>query len=185
MDPYTDQVLDGNYAGAQVKYAGFGPRFLAVIVDTVILLVVGYAVGLLVGFTGFSGGDYVGYLVGLAYNIGLHYRRGATLGKTALDIRVTDVGGGPLSLEQAFTREFFTYVYIACGIAAEALMPTSLRDGGTGVDPSRLLDDLLGPWLLVAGLGGLAVLVDILWMLGNERKRTLHDIIAKTYCVKA
>jgi uncharacterized RDD family membrane protein YckC len=39
--------------------------------------------------------------------------------------------------------------------------------------------------LLVKSIGGLYGLLDILWPLWNKNNQTIHDLIVKTYVIKA
>lgn len=103
-----------------VHPAGFWIRFVAVMIDGVVLLV---AQGILFG-SGWilSGGslgpgmaikgvvNFFGTLIGAAYGIVFHWLWGQTLGKMALQIKVVSMDGGPLSFGQAVGRYFATFL---------------------------------------------------------------------------
>ena len=83
--------------------ASFGRRFLALLLDSVLLGVIGAILGLLVGDVA---GQGLNVLIGAVYFIGLEGSpSGQTLGKRALGIRVLDFGaGGPVGYGRAVIR---------------------------------------------------------------------------------
>jgi len=103
-----------------VKPAGFWIRFVAVIIDAVVLLVAQgilfgtgwiFTSGVMAGAMALKGAvNLFGTLIGAAYGIGFHWRWGQTIGKMALQIKVVSMNGGPLSLGQATGRYFATFL---------------------------------------------------------------------------
>jgi uncharacterized RDD family membrane protein YckC len=102
------------------KPAGFWIRFVAVMIDGVVLLV---AQGILfgAGWMLWGGGMHAGLLVtgatrlfstliGAGYSIIFHWQWGQTIGKMALQIRVVSMDGGPLSFGQSVGRYFGTFL---------------------------------------------------------------------------
>lgn len=100
--------------------AGFWIRFVAVMIDGVVLLV---AQGILfgAGWMMLGGGMSAGTLVrgatslfssiiGAGYSIVFLWMWGQTLGKMALQIRVVSLDGGPLSFGQSAGRYFATFL---------------------------------------------------------------------------
>ena len=105
---------------AVIRPAGFWIRFVAVLIDGVVLLV---AQGILISAgwilsSGTMGGgmavkgavNLFGPLIGAVYGIVFHWLWGQTLGKMALQIKVVSVDGGPLSFGQATGRYFATFL---------------------------------------------------------------------------
>lgn len=102
---------------ATPSYAGFWKRFAAAFIDGIILtvggMVVGFAFGLAYGAaTGTAEGvEFFGNIIGII--MGWLYAalfesssKQATLGKMALGIKVTDLGGNPISFGKASGRHF-------------------------------------------------------------------------------
>jgi uncharacterized RDD family membrane protein YckC len=97
--------------------AGFWIRFVAVMIDGVVLLL---AQGILFGagwmlWDGMDAGLLVkgatrlfSSIIGAGYSIVFHWMWGQTLGKMALQIRVVSMDGGPLSFGQSVGRYFAT-----------------------------------------------------------------------------
>lgn len=128
---YLQRVREGGQAIAARRYAGFWIRFVAVIIDAVILdvalLIVTIPLGLMGAGIGASQldqinrGNFAGLgaliavygvliLVSIAVAIGYEVyfiaTRGATLGKMALGLKVIRADGGKVSLGMAFGRYF-------------------------------------------------------------------------------
>jgi len=104
---------------AATRPAGFWIRFVAVMIDGVVLLLAqGILFGagwMLWGGMGFgmavrAAGQLFASLIGAAYSIVFHWMWGKTLGKMALQIRVVSMDGGPLSFGQSVGRYFATFL---------------------------------------------------------------------------
>lgn len=114
---YAQKLREGVPAVATFTYAGFWIRFVAVLIDTIILFVVGLIVQLpFAGLLTSRRMDLMLMAMGIQYLIGLVIgatyegvflsRFGATPGKMALDLKVVRPDGGRLSLGRAVGRYF-------------------------------------------------------------------------------
>jgi uncharacterized RDD family membrane protein YckC len=93
------------------QYASFGKRFLAVLLDGVILsiinILVGFVLGLILGDAGTPVGSLVGILIAwLYYAYQESSDKQATIGKQALKIVVTDLEGKRIDFVKATIRYF-------------------------------------------------------------------------------
>ncbi|HEY4911567.1 MAG TPA: RDD family protein [Methylomirabilota bacterium] len=105
---------------ATITPAGFWIRFVAVLIDGVVLLVaqgILFSAGWMLSGGNMGGGmalkgavNLFGTLIGAAYGIVFHWLWGQTLGKMALQIKVVSMDGGPLSFGQATGRYFATFL---------------------------------------------------------------------------
>jgi uncharacterized RDD family membrane protein YckC len=105
---------------ATIRLAGFWIRFVAVLIDGVVLLVaqgILFSAGWMLSGGNMGGGmalkgavNLFGTLIGAAYGIVFHWLWGQTLGKMALQIKVVSMDGGPLSFGQATGRYFATFL---------------------------------------------------------------------------
>jgi len=105
---------------ATIGPAGFWIRFVAAMIDWVILLVVQgilFSAGWMLSGDGMSAGmavkgaaNFFGTLIVAGYSIVLHWLWGQTLGKMALQIRVVSMDAGPLSFGQSVGRYFATFL---------------------------------------------------------------------------
>jgi uncharacterized RDD family membrane protein YckC len=94
----------GGGSGPSGARASFGRRLVAALLDGLILSVVGFIVGALLG-TSRSGTDGVSVLLGIVYYTYFEGSTGQTLGKKAVGIRVISLdGGGSIGYGRAFIR---------------------------------------------------------------------------------
>ena len=118
---FLQRVREGSMAGVGLRYASFGSRFVALIIDAVVLFIVSLVVNLAFGVTlpvptpgaPFSG---LAALFGIAFfvNLGLNFfyyvflltACGATLGKMAMGVKIVTPDGGPLSFGRSAARYF-------------------------------------------------------------------------------
>jgi uncharacterized RDD family membrane protein YckC len=109
----TEQLLDvRSGVSGLLDLATIGRRFLAVLVDGVILYVVNTVIGLALGAAVRAGGSpllgcvsiLVSLLVGVTYDAVLVANSGQTLGKKALRIKVVSETGADVTTGQAWGR---------------------------------------------------------------------------------
>jgi uncharacterized RDD family membrane protein YckC len=103
---------------AATSPAGFWIRFVAWVIDLVVLIVaqgILFGAGWILASGTMAGGmalkgavNLFGTLIGAAYGIVFHWLWGQTIGKMALQIKVVSMAGGPLSFGQATGRYFAT-----------------------------------------------------------------------------
>jgi uncharacterized RDD family membrane protein YckC len=136
------------------EYAGFWIRFVAALIDGVVLQLVQWVVMMVFGLetvaitlrpgfnTYFGTGPRIGFMLGLAYYATFWTLYGATPGKMALGLKIIRPDGGPISAGRAIGRYF-----------AEILSALTLMIG-----------------YMMAG-----------W---DSEKRALHDRIADTRVIK-
>jgi uncharacterized RDD family membrane protein YckC len=95
--------------GATVVYAGFWIRFVAFIIDSIILTVIQIPISLIIEGTGVL--LLMGLLVGIVYDVGFWVANdGATPGKMALGIKVQMTNGDPIDVGPALLRYLGYYV---------------------------------------------------------------------------
>ena len=100
-----------------MQYVGVGRRFLAVLIDSIILGIVGYIIALITGGTTSAGFSLSGAPAGLLFLIGLAYftyfeaNSGATLGKQLLGIQVVRAdGASPIGYGPAVIRNLLRII---------------------------------------------------------------------------
>lgn len=107
-------------AQAQVQYVGVGRRFVAILVDSILLGIVFGVIGALFGQFHASGGSVSVSLTGVPavltfvifflYFIVLEAALGATLGKLLLGIRVVNVDGSRISWGASILRNILRII---------------------------------------------------------------------------
>lgn len=111
-----------------LEYVGVGRRFLAVLIDSIIL---GIIAGILNGVLGrdqFVVSSGTTGVLGLIYYMVLEATQGATLGKIALGLRVVKLDGSPISWSESILRNllriidaFFLYLVAAIFVETSPL----------------------------------------------------------------
>jgi uncharacterized RDD family membrane protein YckC len=97
------------YGQPQLAYVSVGPRFLALLIDAVIIGVVGSILSLLFRNAPGAAGGVIGVLT-LAYFIVMEATQGATLGKKALGLRVVKMDGSPISWSESVIRNLLRII---------------------------------------------------------------------------
>jgi len=114
---YTQKLREGVASAATFTYAGFWIRFVAVLLDGVILFVASVIVQLAFApmvrsgrpemmLTAMGIESLIGMAIGATYEGVFVSRFGATPGKMALELKVVRPDGGPVSLGRAVGRYF-------------------------------------------------------------------------------
>jgi uncharacterized RDD family membrane protein YckC len=114
------KMAEGAHVGGALNFAGIGTRFGAVFLDGIILGVVNFLMGLVVGGSvsqaaGITPQSQIGMqfvllfvqiLIGMTYEVVMIGKYGATLGKMAAKIHVVTADGGKVGYGRAFGRYF-------------------------------------------------------------------------------
>jgi uncharacterized RDD family membrane protein YckC len=100
-----------------MEHVGVGLRAVAIIIDTILLMVVGYVIAMATGGTTAAGFKLEGVpmflwlAIGIGYYIVLEAQSGATLGKRLIGLKVVKLeGGGPIDWQASITRNLLRLV---------------------------------------------------------------------------
>jgi uncharacterized RDD family membrane protein YckC len=112
-----EQILDLPVAERKyLDYAGFGIRFVAILIDGILLQIVQIGLSYAI-YNAYSFGDesieltLVGLLIGVVYTAGMQSSKSqATLGKMAVGIKVGNENGERISFLRAVGRYFATFL---------------------------------------------------------------------------
>jgi uncharacterized RDD family membrane protein YckC len=111
---WVSAIPEPSRSGIRLQYAGFWPRVAAALVDVSVLMLVGYVIDVMVGavYTGSEQGSKTLFIIVSIIVRWLYFAKmesseyGATLGKLAVGLKVTDLEGAPLSFRDATVRHF-------------------------------------------------------------------------------
>lgn len=113
--PYGD--ADQSLFPTGSAYPGAGRRFGAFLIDTIIVGIVSFIIGMLFGqsTTELTVGtqlllSLISIVLWFAYRVGMETSRGATLGKMALGMKVVDTDGRNLTAQNSFMRNVWYLV---------------------------------------------------------------------------
>ena len=165
------------------RYSTFGARFAAGLIDGFVLLPVN-----LIGFYFVDSPDdgialfliwsAIAYSSYWLYSVLLHARYGQTLGKRAMGVKVLDVSESRIpTLSQAFLRDA-SYIVVNT-VTLVYLFYLVLRGEYTQVALAQSAPARIMNWV---GLGWF--LTEVVTMLMNDKRRALHDFIARTVVVR-
>lgn len=172
-----------------MMFAGFWQRFLARLLDGIIVLlialVIGFVLGLIIGFA--SPGlmenpavksifQIIGGLVGIFYQASfISSKKMATPGRLALDIYVTDMHGMPLSFGKAFWRELLISI-LAFGPLILMVIPLTMGKQ-SNVEAFTQLSVYFIFWSLY-------VIAIYIMQIFTAKRQTLYDLLAGVLVLK-
>lgn len=115
--------------------------------------------------------------ISISYSVFMHYKYGQTFGKMAAKIRLTTLDEtGNLSLKQALLRDSFYILAETVGLIYFSIQ--LFRE-------DLLLADLLESFDNFGGAVALVwILLELVTMLTNRKRRAIHDFIAGSVVVK-
>ncbi len=132
-------------------------------------------------------GAFLYYLCVWAYEVWMHGRYGATLGKKFFYLRVTDVSGKPLTMKQALLRNS---IHIGATLLILGLYTTGILLGLPPEDmrefpPNATVPPVYVWWgWVVLPLAAAWWVADTAVAVINKRRRAIHDLLAGTVVIR-
>ena len=177
-------------AEAPVRFAGFGVRLGAAIIDALVTIPLIGGVSYFTVFNPNFAGFIVVSILSMLYKPLMEGYFGATVGKMATKIKVVAKEHAPITIAQAFMRAapwllaavlniYFTYqIFQIPGLEdAEGFVEfgqlVAEYQAENGGSLNQIIQQVVG-WL---------PLISALVMLGNKQKQSGHDLLAETYVV--
>lgn len=173
----------------EVEYSGVFRRIVAYIVDGIILTIIGFVVGKIVGYSAVSSilqaasgkavdtqaftiYSIITLVIGIAYFVLMESSsKQGTLGKMLLGIKITDENGGRISIVTALER------YVIFNIFALITSILSLVQGPPKASAT------IGASTILSLISFVYYIIILITMLSSEYKQGLHDKLTKTYLV--
>lgn len=164
-------------------YAGFWIRALALAIDILILFPLVFIIE-----DAYENYDFVLLLVGILpltfYKPLLEWRFGATIGKMLCRIRVEDKEANRLKLESAIIRSSPILLSRLCEIILDYQLFNNANYINADYEQSMQIV-YSHPMNSLANLISIFMIIDILFIfVFRAQKRTLHDLMAGSYCVR-
>jgi len=162
--------------------AGFWIRWLALLLDSLVLAPV-----MLLNSYAYRHMDFALLLVAslpiLIYKPVMEARYGATVGKMICRIRVENEEGSNITLLQAYIRNLPFILYVPLYLILEYQLfhdPSYI----SAVDVAQRMSVAAAhPMEMVYQLSGVIICIDCVVVAFAQRKRAIHDMIAKSVCV--
>lgn len=171
------------------RYAAFWRRLLASSIDGLVLMPAA-----VMGWWAFSSRTAAVLLLVPSsacwhlYRVIMHAHRGQTIGKVAVRIAVVTTSGVPISWREALLRDSVSIALTALATASMLLAATLIPEAAWNHgwrETASLLDaaePIWGHWAKAASAAWLCS--DLLVLLANDQRRSLHDFIAGTVVVQ-
>jgi uncharacterized RDD family membrane protein YckC len=180
-----EEVLDQSFVQPErsaIKYGGFWQRFGAVIIDGLIWSPVSF------GITYFNIINWksplilvIISLIGVAYKPFMEYTYGATWGKMALKLKVTNLELETASLQEILLRNVFHIVPTLISLVFSIGM---YMDPGfqsiSGFMEFSTFSEQFTSLQTISYMSGLITIVDAIMLAADSQKRSLHDRIGGT-----
>jgi uncharacterized RDD family membrane protein YckC len=188
MTTSASQLLDAIHpAPPAMHYASFWQRFCAQVIDLFVMLPVAFILVWIVGQGRIANvvASVASMLIVAWFNVYLVKRYGGTPGKLMMHIRIAKTDGSAIGYREAALRYsvlcvILLFETIAMGMAVMAMDDADYISHGY-FDRNTKLQALLPAWyMLVYYLGQAWTWSEILVILTNKRRRSLHDYMAGT-----
>ncbi|PWT98786.1 MAG: hypothetical protein C5B52_11640 [Bacteroidetes bacterium] len=179
----TDYLLE--LEKPKVIYATFWLRLFALTVDAILIIVVNR---ILSYFTIQFGNNVVlifsTFFFGILYKIILEYKLGATIGKLTFRIRVVNLKLNPPVLKEVLLRNIFGILYSILAYANS--LQYYLMNYVNASDPNNgpVLSNMRILGMYIVGVFLILSFIEALYLVSDDRKRSLHDRIAGTLVIK-
>lgn len=151
----------------------FWTRIWAILIDSAILGVFGFILGLFFKEFFVSLGDsavIIGWVISLTYFTIMNSKinGGQTFGKSIMNIQVTDIDGNAIGLKTSFLRAF--------------ILTLPLFLNGLNITGSSLFSVVTILQSVIVFTFGFGII--IFYIFNKQNRQSIHDIIAKTYVVE-
>lgn len=185
MNHETDNVLT-EFEQATTIYGSFKQRTFALLIDGIILLP-------LAAIDWFNKSGWKSqlllitiFLIGLLYKIFFEYKYGATIGKRTMHLIVVNKDLLPVNLKEVLVRNVFditwrTIFFIINVITYRSAGFTNITSNEQFVAFQKDLINV-NPYLLVYFL---IIMIEIVFILTDQKKRALHDRMGDTFVIKS
>lgn len=157
------------------KYNTFGGRLIAIIIDSIILWPITFIEayyedttdrGLFITISTLSS-----FIIILYFAV-LHAKYGQTIGKKIMRIKITDIDEvTPLGFKRSMIRELPWIITSVVIVIYSIAQP----------DLNRLKLDY-NSWMSIASISWM--IIELITMLSNQKRRALHDYLAKSVVIK-
>lgn len=173
-----------------VKYAGFGTRFAAYLVDSILIAIPTTLLTFMNMFT--MKMAIMSVLIALVfamYKPLMEWKFGATLGKMLLNVKVVGEGQRSITFNESFTRYTPFFATVLLGIPGQWVIMNhpiiqdinSWNDYMEAAQMQQVPDGGALAWLGIIGF--IFTLISALLMMNNKKSQALHDKWAGTYCI--
>ena len=170
-------------------YGNFWYRFVAVIIDAIVLGIAAFIIGIPLGLM-FAGDMLQMQLASSAVSLLLYIVYGSitessgwqgTIGKKVLKLKVTNLEGDALSFSEAMVRNMIKYWASFVIVIVPYISDIKPFVPDPNGDPSHIFANMFGsPYMIMTMTIGLVSTIGYVIAAFTARRQALHDIVAKT-----
>ena len=184
MDEPVENLLT-DFAEPEYKYVGFWPRFGALLIDAVVLWAIAIPLNWFLSDWTSPLGIIISSLIPFLYNPILEYKFGATIGKMALGIKIVNYDLKRLTISNVILRNI---IYFSIEIVTLALVLYNyytVFDADEGLQSmADIFSFQFSPEIILRIIVLVIYIVEVIFLLTDEKHRALHDRIGKNYVVR-
>jgi uncharacterized RDD family membrane protein YckC len=170
----------------RITYVGFLPRFAALIIDGLILSAAIIPISLLADEVPGPAITILTSFIPFLYNPIMEYRYGATVGKMAMRIKIVNTEHERLTINNVIFRNFIYFAIQLISVSTDLYKFYNQSENNFGGFTS--MSDFFTPEIMISIIYGLVIIViytvELIFLLTDEKHRSLHDRIGKTYVVQ-
>lgn len=186
----NESILDAEFTASpedleNVEYAGFWIRVGASLIDFLVLLpVVGLSIFNMLSIKSMSL-MLVLTIAGAIYKPYFEWKKGATIGKSAVGIKVVNMNFEPITLNQALIRYFPWMINYTLALILDFFLFTSPEFGTTTdfVELGMITEGL--PFDAINRVYNFVFLILVGSLIFDKFKQGIHDKSAGTFCIKS
>ena len=185
-----EETLDQNFLQpdrSNVSYGGFWQRLGARFIDGLILAPISFGV-VYFNITSWKSIPVLLLItiITTAYKPFMEFSYGATLGKMALNLKVTNLEFGPPSLGEALLRNIFYIGQQAVALFFGIIMYSHADfESVTGYWEFATFSQQFVAMTFFNYAFGIVGIVDVVMLISDHQKRSLHDRIGGTYVIES
>jgi uncharacterized RDD family membrane protein YckC len=182
----TQQNLLTDFEEPTYRFVGLWPRFGALVIDGIVLWAVAIPLRYILSDWSNPLSHILTSLVPFLYNPLLEYRFGATIGKMALGIKIVNYNLEPLTISNVILRNiiYFAFELVSLTITLYGLYNVTDGDAGGFRSMADVFSFQFTPEVMLMIIIVIIYIVEVVFLLTDERYRSLHDRIGKTYVVR-
>jgi uncharacterized RDD family membrane protein YckC len=175
------------------KYKTFWRRFFAIIIDVLVLVPITMLLENISQTTGVQFFSWFNNFTIYAYTIILHGLYGQTLGKYILRVKVLTLSETKISFKNAFLRDAIPllltfiivgYMFIYFGPLLSSFDSNEMPSEQQLMEVMLQMQKTFLPMMILTLMHNAWILLELITMLTNNKRRAIHDFIAGTVVVK-
>lgn len=183
-----EQNLLNDFEEPKYQFVGFWPRFAAILIDGIILAALAFIINLILDSSVSPSFALITGIIPFLYNPILEYKYGATVGKMALGIKIVNYDLQKLTFNNVIFRNIIYFAIQLISLSGDVYRTFNKEEQVNPFANFTNFEDLYTTSFIIASIYFLLVfviyIIELVFLLTDEKHRSLHDRIGKTYVVR-